>query len=276
MVSILFITFREFLEAWLIVGLFLGLSKQLQLGRGREMWMAVVAGMFIAIIIPVMVFVFGGRIRGLWDEGNVDFVQGCLMVIASIAIATVALSLHSFFKKDQALSLQKARGLILEKKFDIALCIAIILSIVREGLEVGLFALSIVLVTPTPVLFGGLTTGFMAAGLVGIITMLAYERLPIKRILTTTEYGIMFVGAAMFKNGVSKFLKAGWQVDLSEYLSIPLKFLPDREGNVIGHLLNSVFGVEVDFSVAKMLLLLSYIGIVYYFVFWKPRQSKTE
>lgn len=271
MLSILLISFREFLEAWLIVGIFLGLSKELNLGHTCEIIMAVVAGMFAAILIPSAVFLAGGHVRELWSETHIDLIQGCIMVFISLLIATVALSLHRLTQDKRRTLLEGIKDIMRMRKFNTALFAVIALSIVREGLEVGLFALSIVFVTPERTLFTGLLIGFLCAGLVGIAVMFASRRVPVRRIYTAVEYALMCIGAALFKNGMSIIAGAGFHKNLGSYGSIPLSFLPNAETTISGHLLNDLLGLEAEFSIAKLLLLAVYIFIVYYFVFWKSR-----
>ncbi|MDP1688665.1 MAG: FTR1 family protein [bacterium] len=269
MITIIFITFREFFEAWLIIGLFLGLSEKLKLGRRREIISAILIGMVIALFIPIVVFTYGGELLSFWSEANVDALQGIIMIISSLALGILALSLHKMLKHNHQSVIQHAQEVDAERKFDTALFAAVSLSIIREGFELSLFAISVVLVTTIIEIFIGLAIGFMMATLFGLLAMFIYEHLPIKKIFYFTEISIMFIGAALFKNGTAKFMETVFQVDISNYISIPLKFLPNTEDNIFGHLINSLIGIDSEFSVLKLLLLTFYILVIYNLVFVK-------
>lgn len=273
MTPLAIITFREFFEAWLIVGLFIGIAKSLNLGRGRDMLKAVLLGMVIAIIIPSVVFLAGDSLQRIWTEEKVELTEGVLMIVASLMIGIVSLYLHKFFSVKRQAVIKQATEKLQTNVFDRALFTIIVISIVREGLEIGLFALSISLVTPVKTLFLGLGVGFALASVVGIFAMLAYKRLPIKKIYAVTEIGILFVGAALFKNGISEILEVIWHIDTSKILPLPLSFMPSHE-SLLGHFLNTIFGIEREFSLAKLLLITLYFGAVYYFVFHRAKQKK--
>lgn len=275
MLSILLISFREFLEAWLLVGLFLGLSKQLQLGRTREIFAAVALGMVISLAIPSIVFFAGGHLRALWSDTNVDLIQGIVMVFIAGVIAVVALSLHRLASHKRRAIVEKIKDDLRLRKFNTALFIIITLCIIREGLEVGLFSLSVVLVLPAHTLFLGLIIGFLCAACIGVLVMFASKLVSVRRIYMIVEYGLMFVGAALFKNGLSHIFLAGFNIDLGTIVPLSLP-LPNSETSIIGHIFNNLFGIEADMSLVKILILAGYIGLVYYFVFSKRSQSKNS
>lgn len=273
MATIIFITFREFFEAWLIIGLFLGLSEKLKLNRRREIISAIFIGMLIALLIPIFVFTYGGKLLSFWSESNVDALQGIIMVISSLMLGILALSLHKMIKHNHQSVIEKAKETSLEKEFDTALFVAVALNIIREGFEISLFAISLVIITKISELFIGLLIGFSIATLFGLVTMFVYEHLPIKKIFYYTEVIIMLIGAALFKNGIEKFMENILQLNISNYLPIPLHFLPNAEDSFFGHLINSLLGIDAEFSIIKLLLSAVYILVIYRLAFIKHKED---
>ncbi|HZE87750.1 MAG TPA: iron permease, partial [Methylomirabilota bacterium] len=53
------IAFREFLEAFLIIGLFLGVSRKLNLKKETEILFAGTVGIFLSFLLITATYIFG-------------------------------------------------------------------------------------------------------------------------------------------------------------------------------------------------------------------------
>ena len=73
---------------------------------------------------------------------------------------------------------------------------------------------------------------------------------------------IIILCASLVQNGVTKLLKHGFNIDLSRILSLPLNFLPDKS-SLIGHMMKSFIGLDREFSLAKLAIMVGYILIIY-------------
>lgn len=262
MITTAIISFREFLEAFLIVGVFLGISRKLNLKKEFEIGMASAIGMFFSLLLSTGTYFFGDQVRGVLTEKNAELLEGYLMIFSGIFIAYVIFSLHEVINKSRSGTLIKLKQKLNEKVFDFSLFSMIVFLVIREGFEIALFTASTSLFSIFIQNFMGLMLGFILASILGIMTFFAYIKFSISKIFRFTEYMIIVLGAALVQNGVTELLEHSFDIDLSKILSIPLDFLPHKS-TIIGHMLKSFFGISREFSLSKLVIMGVYFLIVY-------------
>src|SRR6266478_939100 len=138
MLTTAIIAFREFLEAFLLIGIFIGVDKKLHLGRRREILFASLLGILISLLFPIIVFVFANNIHGILTEKNADIVEGYLLVFSGFFLAYVIFSLHIYMGKFRHEVIAKTNEKLQQNIFDISLFFTIVFFIIREGFEVAL------------------------------------------------------------------------------------------------------------------------------------------
>lgn len=256
------ISFREFLEAFLIVGVFLGISKNLKLKKEFEIGIAAVVGVVLSLLMAVGTYAFGDRARGVLTEKNAELLESYLMIFSGIFLAYVVLSLHKMIHRSHAGALLSAHKKLRENVFDISLFMTIVFLVVREGFEIALFTASTSLFSAFMQNFIGLISGFASATVVGLGTFYAYIKLPLRKVFQATEYMIVLLGAALVQNGLTELFEHGFNIELEKIVAIPLGFLPAKS-TVIGHMISSFFGLDQKFSLVRLAIMAGYIGIIY-------------
>jgi high-affinity iron transporter len=256
------IGFREFLEAFLIVGIFLGVSKKLNLKKEKEIILATTIGMALALLLNIGVFLLGDHTKSLVTEHNADAIEAYLQVFSGLFLVYVVFSLHQRMNQNRKEMLSKAQQNIQKEIFDISLFLIIVFLIVREGFEIALFTASISLFSVFFQNLAGLLLGFAFAAVIGSSTFFAYTKFSIGKIYKVTEYMIIVLGAALFQTGITKFLDTHFSVPLSDMGSFHLSFLPG-EDSFVGGFLQGFLGVDNEFSVARLMVMLAYIAIIY-------------
>lgn len=216
------IAFREFFEAFLIIGIFLGLSKQLQLKKETEILIAAGIGILLSLGLAVGTFLLGDSARAYLSESGAELLGGYVMLLSGIFIAYVVYSLHKTMGKAHHATVERTKQKFAEETFDVALFFTIVGLILREGFEVALFTASVSLFSDFLSNVYGLLFGFAGAAVLGSVVYLAYTKLPIKKIFTITEYAIIAFGAMMFAFGLTKVLEGQFGVVLSESFLIPV------------------------------------------------------
>ncbi|MDP3940777.1 MAG: FTR1 family protein [bacterium] len=269
MLTTAIIAFREFLEAFLIVGVFLGISKTLNLKKGKEITLAAVIGIMLSLLLATLTYAFGESARGILNEENAEFLEGYLMIFSGIFIAYVVFSLHSFMNRARGQKMLSAQKQLQKKSFDLSLFFTIIFLVFREGFEIALFTASVSLFSAFLQNFFGLLVGFASASAIGIATFFAYIRFPIGKIFKATEYAIVLLGAGLAQRGITKLMDLHFHIKISDILSLPLSFLPDRE-TFFGHMLRGLFGIDSELSVVRVGIMLAYIGVLY--IIFKQRR----
>lgn len=256
------IAFREFFEAFLIVGVFLGMSKKLKLRREMEIGLAALVGIILSLSLTVGMYVLGDRARLVLTEQNADLLEGYLMIFSGLFIAYVVFSLHNVIRKGRGDSLLKAHRKLQQNTFDVSLFFTIVFLVLREGFEVALFTASVALFSAFLQNVAGLLLGFALSAVFGLATIAAYIRFPIGKIFKATEYMIILLGASLTQNGITTMMGRYVQIDLSTIASFHFQFLPN-EDTLIGHVLKGFFGVDQGFSLVRLLLMVIYILAVY-------------
>ncbi len=246
------IAFREFFEAFLIIGIFLGLSKQLQLKKELEILLASGLGILLSVALAVGTFLIGDSARNYLSETGAELLGGYVMLVSGIFIAYVVYSLHKVMGKAHQAAVARAKQKLSQEAFDIALFFTIVALILREGFEVALFTASVSLFADFLSNVYGLMLGFAGAAITGTLVYLAYAKLPIKKIFTVTEYAIVGLGAVMFAGGLTKVMEGQFGITLSNVMKIP---------------------VGEGFGIIPVVIALLYVCLVYVFLM-KKRNAK--
>src|SRR5882672_10502104 len=139
------IGFREFFEAFLMIGIFLGVSKKLALKKEMEIGLAAIIGMILAVLLNIGVFFLGAHTQSIVTEQNADAIESYLQIFSGLFLIYVIFSLHKQMNHNRKESLAKVHQNIKTEIFDISLFFTIIFLILREGFEIALFSSSITL-----------------------------------------------------------------------------------------------------------------------------------
>ncbi len=272
MITTVVISFREFLEAFLIIGVFLGISRKLGLKKELEIGLAAVIGIVFSLLLATGTYLFGNQVRGILTEKNAELLESYLMIFSGLFLAYVIFSLHNVLRHSRAGTLIKTQQKLQENAFDISLFFTIVFLVIQEGFEIALFTASTSLFSVFIQNFIGLMLGFVSASVLGIMTFFAYIKFSIGKVFKISEYMIIILGASLVQNGITKLLKHGFNIDLSKILSLPLNFLPDKS-SLIGHMMKSFIGLDREFSLAKFAIIGGYVLIIY-LLFLKRKNYK--
>lgn len=262
MITTAIIAFREFLEAFLIVGIFLGISGKLQIKKEKEIWIAVITGVALSLLLTSGIYILGERIRGIFTEENADLLGSYLMFISGLFIGYIIFSLHKVFQKSRDNMLIKARQRLQEEAFDISLFFTIVFLVLREGFEIALFTASVSLFSAFVQNFIGLLLGFGVSVLCGLAALYVYNKFPVGKVFKATEYMIILIGASMTQIGITQLLEKYLHFDLSGIFSFYFQFLPNAH-TIAGHLLQGFFGIDQEFSLGRLLVMFVYIIAIY-------------
>lgn len=256
------ISFREFFEIFLIISVFFGLSKQLQLKKEKEIILASLIGVAVSFFLPSSAFLVGNKVRLVFNEQNVDMLEGYLMIFSGIFIAYVVLSLHTAFQKNRNEMIEKTKVKFITNAFDISLFGMITFLILREGFEIAFFTATTSLYAVFIDNLIGLLFGFFASLIIGALGYFSFVQLPLAKIFKTTEVLIILLGAAMINNGVSALLDVYFNFQLSDLLTIHLPFIPEKT-SLPGHFLQTMLGMKQNFGLLELCIIGTYFFIAY-------------
>jgi|GEM_PF-398902 len=266
------IAFREFFEAFLIVSVFLGISKKLKLNREKEILIASAIGAFSSLLLASLAYFFSNVARTVLTQQRTELLESYLLVFSGIFIAYVMFSLHGVMRKSRGNSLIKAHQKLQNNAFDYSLFATIILLVIREGSEVALFSATTSLFSSFSQNMFGLLLGLGGALLIGVLSYSTFLRFQIHKVFKITEYLILLLGASLVQNGFTKLYGQTINVHLENFIRIPLNFLPDQE-SIAGHLIQTLTGIDREFSVVRLAIMALYIFIVYLLFLRQPVQE---
>jgi high-affinity iron transporter len=191
MLAPLVITFREGLEAALIVAVVLAYVRQVQAaGAARRVWLGVAAAIAASAAVGGLLVLTGGELTG---SSEALFEAGVMLAAVAVLTATI------IWMQRQAAT----QGVRLQRDVDAALAVGggalfwlAFLGVAREGVETSLFLMTAPGETgPVAVVAGGLA-GLGLAAAVGYAVYRGGRRLPLRAFFTATN--VVLVGFAVY------------------------------------------------------------------------------
>ncbi|MFH1125855.1 MAG: FTR1 family protein [Candidatus Altiarchaeota archaeon] len=268
MISSFIITFRETLEAALIVGIVLSyLVKTRQTTYLRTVYAAIISGVVASIIGAVLFNSLAGGFTGRAEE----IFEGVTMLIGAFLLTTMILWMLS--QKHIASELENKVSLEINEAHKIGLFSLVFVSVLREGIETVIFlgAANFASADNNPV---GLLAGIFAAILVGYGIFAGSMKMNLKKFFNATSILLILFAAGLVAGGVHGLQEAGilpefvehvWDVNpqVNQDGSYPLL----HEKGYFGGLLHDLFGYRGDPSLMEVLGYLTYLALAV--VLWK-------
>lgn len=224
MIPIFLITFREVMEASLIVATILGFLIKLKRWKDiRTVWMAAGAGCIISILL-----VFAGSIAGVTFQkmysGHIEsFVEGILMTISAVFISMTIISLHSH------MSLYKTKLRTIMQGSDTSgwnykIFLLVFTAVLREGFEIVLSLTTIYLSSESHLIIIGFCLGFAAGLIISVLFVWGAIRLPMYWVFRASNVLLILFAAGLLARSVHEFTEIGVipaidLLQLSVYLS---------------------------------------------------------
>jgi len=198
MTSSLILTFRESLEAALIVGIILtSLTQQNKQSLKSYVIGGALIGLAVSVIGGVYLYITA---KGL-DEATFTIVEGVMMLSASALIAYFVIWLSNQ-NQDMGASISAN---VAKSSTGIGLAILAFLGIFREGLELVIFTLANLSANATDVAAGTLI-GVMLAALTGWLIFRSSVKLNLNWIFKGLGLVLIYLGAQQLTEGLVKLI----------------------------------------------------------------------
>jgi high-affinity iron transporter len=254
----LLITFRESLEAALVVGLVLAvLGKTDQKRLNTSVWIGLVAGILVSLLVA-WGFV---RMLGQFEGREEQLFEGSVMLVGSLLLATLILwtGSHSSGSKLEGQASKAAAG----GRWGIL--VLVFVSILREGVETVVYLGTSLRDGGLGTFIGGLA-GIGIALVMGILIFASGTRFPLKRFFGVTTALLLLFGAGLFGRAAGEFVEAGILPPLVDPLwvlappvdgaALPLF----NDGGAIGSFLKGLFGYSSSPSLMQVIFYLLFLG----------------
>lgn len=269
------ITFREVIEASLIVATILGILTKLGHRKSiKTVWMGTVSATLVSLILLGGGSLLGLKVQELYSGKTEEFIEGILMVTSAIFITWAVFFLHTYFGRYKAHLLAKIKQTV-EQEEQKRLFILVFTAVFREGFEIVLFLSTIYFSSNPQSIFTGFSVGLVAALVVSFSLFSATLRLPVFYAFRTTSVLLILFAAGLLARGVHEFAEAGI---LPELTQMTFHFLPAK-GTFSGDMLKAVFGITQKMDLLQLALYGAYTSFMSWWIFIRksrPSHSHNE
>lgn len=263
------ITFREVIEASLIVATVLGILVKLKQKKGvRTVWLATIAAAAVSILLLLVGSLLGLKMQEVYTGKTEELIEGVLMITSAIFITWAVFFLHKYFAQYKTKLLQKIKSTV-EKEEKNGLFILVFTAVFREGFEIVLFLSTIYFSANPQSIFTGFASGLVMALLVSLGFFTATLRLPVYYAFRTTSMLLILFASGLLARGVHEFAEAGL---LPEIGKITFAFLPPK-ASFAGDMLKAVFGLTQKMDVIQLTLYTLYASCMFWWVFLKKTEK---
>lgn len=263
------ITFREVIEASLIVATILGILLKLKQQKSvKTVWLATAAASSLSFVLLGIGSLLGFKVQELYYSKEA-FIEGCLMIISSIFITWAVFFLHKYFAVKKTRLLQKIKATV-EKEEQNGLFILVFTAVLREGFEIVLFLSTIYFSSNPTSIFSGFVIGIFTALLVSFGLFTATLRLPVFWTFRLTSILLILFAGGLLVRGIHEFAEIGLLPQIRE---VTLAFIPQASTS-IGDLLHGVFGISKKMDITQIGIYSTYIGFMVWWVFLRGQVVK--
>lgn len=208
------ITFREVIEAALIVATILGILTKL--GQKREIktvWLATLLAALVSITLLVGGSVAGVKTQELYKSKE-PYIEGFLMIISAAFITWAVFFLHNYFGRYKTRLLSHLKETV-ERQEQRGLFILVFTAVFREGFEIVLFLSTIYFSSNPTQILGGFAAGAGAALLICFGLFAATLRMPVFYAFRVTSALLILFAAGLLSKGVRELAEAGFQLNIN-------------------------------------------------------------
>lgn len=214
MLPSLLITFREVIEAALIVATILGILTRI--GQQKEIktvWLATTAASIASILLLAVGSMTGVKVHELYTGKTEQLTEGILMFISALFITWAVFFLHNYFGRYKTKLLVKLKKTV-EQEEQRGLFILVFTAVFREGFEIVLFLSTVFFSSNPQQIFGGFLTGTVLALLVCFGLFKATLRMPVFYAFRVTSALLILFAANLLGRGAHELMEAGLIIDI--------------------------------------------------------------
>lgn len=234
------ITFRETIEAALVVAMIAGIFIRLRDYRGlRTMIWGVVSAILVSLVLGTGTLAIGSQF-GKWYQGkNEELLEGVLALTTAILVTWAVLTLDKQFRRYKMHLIQQVTAQI-ESHDTFGIFFIAFTSVFREAVEIILILSTMVFTTKPIEIVKGFGVGLLAGLIFTALILTATIKLPVRIVFRVTTYLLVFFAAGLLGKGVHELVEYGL---IPELFKLNLFFIPARE-TLVGSLAYALFGLR--------------------------------
>jgi len=256
MLGALIIVFREVIEAGLIVGIVLAVTRGV---AGARAWIAggVLAGIVGALLVAAFAEQLSAALAGRGQETFNASVLGLAVIM--LAWHNVWMARHG---RELARELSEVgRSVASGERTFVALAVVVGIAVLREGAEVVLFLYGILVSgeSALDLVVGGFA-GLGLGALLSVLTFYGLVTIPPRRLFAVTSVLVTLLAAGLAGQCVLFLQQAGYITALSQTLWDTSAILPDN--SLFGRVLHTLIGYSDQPSAMQALAYIATIAMI--------------
>ena len=266
------ITFREVIEASLIVATILGILIKLKHNKSvKTVWYATSFAIILSLVLLGFGSLFGLKVQEYYFGKVEETIEGILMIISSIFITWAVFFLHKYFAKYKVLLIKKIKY-SLEGNEQKGLFALVFTAVFREGFEIVLFLSTIYFSSNPQNIFIGFSGGLISGLLISFAFFGATLKMPVYLAFRVSSILLIFFAGGLLARGIAEFAEAGL---IPAFSKLSFNFLPGAS-SFSGQIIKSVFGITQQMDIAQIIAYSTYIIFMTYWVFLRRSSTVNE
>jgi len=270
MLSSFFISFREGLEAFLIIGIIISYLFKINEKRFIK---HVIFGALSAIVLSIgIAYIFELLLGGFVGKLEQIF-EGSIMLLAVIVLTYMIFWMNNQAKKiksDIEISVENVIG----KGRIFSLFLLGFIVVLREGAETVLFFRAISFQTSSKELIIGGAIGIISSIILALLFFVSTKKVNLSLFFRITGILIMFIAAGLLSTSLHEFQEAKIIPVIKDNIYNISNLI--SKDSIAGGILNSLFGYNPSPSLLEIIIYLAYISVIIISIrrfFYKTRKT---
>jgi len=257
MIASFFLSFREGLEAALVIGVLLGaLQKTNRKNFQPTIWAGLGLAVFLSIIVGVMLNRLGASFEGRAEA----IFEGITMLLAAGILTWVILWMQSQARSVNQKLKEDVRQAVL-KDSKTALFFVAFLAVIREGIELAFFLTAASMNYDGNQTLIGAVLGLATVVLVAFLFFGSIVRLNISKFFQVTSVILLLFAAGLVAHGVHELNEAGIIPSIVEHVW-DINHILD-ENSTFGLFLKTLVGYNGNPSLTETIAYVLYFGLIW-------------
>ena len=266
MLSSYILSLREGLEAAMILGIVLGVLRQMdRLDLSGPVWFGAGSAALLSLVTAVLLTGLGLELK---DPAEAIF-EAITMLLAAALLTWMIFWMSQrarHLKNDLEAGIQKAFQAGKWSLFGLAF-----LAVLREGVELALFLTAAAFSSGARQMVLGSLFGLGTAGLLGWSLFATSVRLNLRRFFQVTGILLIFFAAGLVAHSLHEFNLLGWVPPVIEHVWNLNPILDEQ--STLGQVLGTLFGYNGSPSLTEVLAYAFYFGVVGLGLQWAGSKS---
>ena len=258
MLGALIVVFREVIEAGIIVGVVLAVTRGIAASRA---WISI--GVLGGVAGAALVAAFAGAIADALQGVGQEVFNGSILAIAVAMLTWHNVWMASHGKQMAAEARQLGEEVRSGSRSLFALAVVVGVAVMREGSEVALFLYGLAAAggSSAASLLAGSAIGLLAGCAISALTFFGLVTIPQRHLFRATTILITFLAAGLAAQSVSFFQQAGLVEALSQTAWDTSAILSDT--SLFGRVLHTLIGYSDQPSVLQVVVYAATLAMIF-------------